>query len=39
MIYEHFKCPICKMEFENPDQLREHRMKMHKGQSTKKALV
>jgi hypothetical protein len=31
MMYETFKCPICKTEFPNPEKLREHRMSAHKG--------
>jgi hypothetical protein len=33
MIYEKFKCSICKVEFSNPEELRLHRMNEHKGQS------
>ncbi|MDI9577888.1 MAG: hypothetical protein QM398_07130 [Thermoproteota archaeon] len=36
MMYERFICPICKIEFQDPNMLREHRMKEHKGQSRKK---
>lgn len=32
-MYDIFKCPICKLEFSNPEELRQHRMNMHKGQS------
>ncbi len=30
-IYETYKCPICKIEFSNPKELREHRLKVHKN--------
>ncbi|MGD6851221.1 MAG: C2H2-type zinc finger protein [Candidatus Bathyarchaeia archaeon] len=33
-MYETYKCPICKKEFSNPEELRQHRMNEHKGQST-----
>lgn len=28
---ETFKCPICKAELTNPEELRQHRMTKHKG--------
>ena len=31
MNYDVFKCPICKKQFENPNTLREHRLKEHKN--------
>ncbi|XES77265.1 MAG: C2H2-type zinc finger protein [Candidatus Bathyarchaeia archaeon] len=26
-----YECPICKAEFSNPNELREHRLKEHKN--------
>ncbi|MGE5555696.1 MAG: hypothetical protein ACM3UY_05460 [Methanocella sp.] len=33
-MYETYKCSICKLEFQNPEELRQHRMNVHKGQSS-----
>ncbi|MCW3982942.1 MAG: hypothetical protein NWE96_02985 [Candidatus Bathyarchaeota archaeon] len=30
-MYETYKCPICKTEFQNPEELRQHRLATHKG--------
>jgi hypothetical protein len=39
MLFERFHCPICGKEFQDPNQLREHRMAEHKGQSRKSPAV
>ena len=31
MNFDSYKCPICKTEFANPEELREHRLKDHKN--------
>jgi hypothetical protein len=31
-MYETYKCPICKVECQTPEELRIHRMTQHKGQ-------
>ena len=30
MTYMRYNCPICKIEFSNPEELRVHRLKEHK---------
>lgn len=37
-MYETFKCPICKQEFSNPEELRQHRLNVHKGQIIEREL-
>ncbi|MCW4030478.1 MAG: C2H2-type zinc finger protein [Candidatus Bathyarchaeota archaeon] len=32
-MYETYKCPICKAEFQTPEELRVHRMTQHKVQN------
>jgi hypothetical protein len=31
LTYEPFECPICQQQLENPNELREHRLKQHKS--------